>query len=185
MCKAFDSLKWEFIFKYLSVMDLETILYAPLKPLTISQKVPHNNYMSSFLKVSTGIRQGDPLSPTIFVLSLQCLANVLKQDTMYQGVVIDHETLKFTMFADDALLFLSGTNDQFSRTFDVLLEFSNRSNYKIKLSKYQAFHIGSNRNCVDKPFIDKGLKWPTEAFKYLVVLIPTKNVMTIRKHFLN
>ena len=40
-----------------------------------------------------------------------------------------------------------------------------------------AFHIGSNRNCVDKPFIDKGLKWPTETFKYLGVLVPVKNVM--------
>ena len=40
--------------------------------------------------------------------------------------------------------------------------------------KCQAFHIGSNRNCVDKPFVDKGLKWPTETFKYLDVLIPIK-----------
>ena len=105
---------------------------------------------------------------------MQCLANVLKQDTTYKGVVIDQETLKFTMFADDILLFLSGTNDQFSRIFDVLLEFSNHSNCKIDLSKCQVFHIGSNRNCVDKPFIDKGLKWPTETFKYLGVLVPVK-----------
>ena len=130
--------------------------------------------MSSFFKVSTGVRQGDPLSPTIFVLSMQCLANVLKQDTIYKGVVIDQETLKFTMFADDILLFQSGTNDQFSRIFDVLLEFSNHSNCKINLSKCQAFHIGSNRNFVDKPFIDKGLKLPTETFKYLGVLMPVK-----------
>ena len=98
---------------------------------------------------------------------MQCLANVLKQDTIYKGVIIDQETLKFTMFADDVLLFLSGTNDQFSCTFDVLLEFFNHSNCKINLSKCQAFHIRSNRNCVDKPFIDKGLKWPTETFKVL------------------
>ena len=132
--------------------------------------------MSSFFEVSTGVRQGDPLSPTIFVLSMQCLANVLKQDTIYKGVIIEQETLKFTMFADDVLLFLLGTDDQFSRIFDVLLEFFNHSNKncKINLSKCQAFHIGSNRNCVDKPFIDKGLKWPTETFKCLGVLVPVK-----------
>ena len=29
--------------------------------------------------------------------------------------------------------------------------------------------MGSNRNCPDKSFIDKGLKLPTETFKYLNV----------------
>ena len=70
--------------------------------------------------------------------------------------------------------FYGGIYDQFSRIFDVLLKFSNHSNCKINLSKCQTFHIGSNRNCVDKPFIDKGLKWPTETFKYLGVLVPVK-----------
>ena len=106
---------------------------------------------------------------------MQCLANVSKQDTIYmKGVVIDQETLKFIMFADDVLLFLSGTNNQFFCVFAVLQEFSNHSNCKINLLKCQAFHIGSSRNCVDTPFIDKGLKWPTETFMYLGVLIPTK-----------
>ena len=67
--------------------------------------------MSSFFRSSTGVRQGDPLLPTIFVLSMQCLANFLKQDIIYKGVVIAKETLKFTVFADDVLLFLSGAND--------------------------------------------------------------------------
>ena len=62
---------------------------------------------------------------------------------------MDQEPLKFTMFADGVLFFLSGTNDQFSRVFAVLQDFSNHSNCKINLSEYQAFHIGSNRNCVD------------------------------------
>ena len=164
MCKAFDSLKWEFIFKIFECYGFGDNFMRFLKTVYNTPKccIINNNHMSSFFEVSTGVRQSDPLSPTIFVLSMQCLANVLKQDTIYKGVVIDQETLKFTMFADDVLLFLSGTNDQFSRIFDVLLEFFSHSNCTINLSKCQAFHIGSNRNCVDKPFIDKGLKWPTE-----------------------
>ena len=79
-----------------------------------------NNCMSSFFELSTGVQQGDPLSPAIFVLSTQCLANVLKQDTLYKGVVLDQETFKFTMLADDVLLFLSGTNDQFSWNFPII-----------------------------------------------------------------
>ena len=176
MCKAFDSLKWEFIFKVFEYYGFGDNFIRFLKIVYNTKKccIINDNYMSSFFEVSTGVRQGDPLPPTIFVLSMQCAANVLKQDAIYKGVVIDQETLKFTMFADDVLLFLLGTNDQFSRIFAVLEEFSNHCNYKINLSKCQAFHIGSNKNCVDKPFIDKGLKWPTETFKYLGVLIPIK-----------
>ena len=65
---------------------------------------------------------------------MQCLANVLKQDTICKGVVINQETLKFSMFADNVLLFLSGTNDQFFRIIIVLQEFSNHNNCKINLS---------------------------------------------------
>ena len=78
------------------------------------------------------------------------------------------------MFANDVLLFLSGSHDQFSRLFATPQEFSKHSNCKINLSNCQAFHIGNNKNCVDMPFIDKGLKWPTETFKYLGVLILVK-----------
>ena len=105
---------------------------------------------------------------------MKCLANFLKHDTICKEVVIAQETLKFTMFADEVLLFLSGTSDQFSRKFAILHEFSNHSNCKMNFSKRQAFHIGSNRNCTDKSYIDKGLKWPTETSKHLGASISIK-----------
>ena len=176
MCKTFDSLKWEFIFKIFECHGFGDNFMRFLKTVYNTPKccIINNNHMSSFFEISTDVRQGDPFLPTIFILSMLCLANVLKQDIIYKGTVIDQETLKFTIFADDVLLFLSSTNDQFSRIFDVLLEFSKHSNCKINLSKCQVFHIGSNRNCVDKPFIDKGLKWPMKASKYSGVLVPVK-----------
>ena len=94
MCKAFDSLKWEFIFKVYECYGFNDNFIRCFKTVYNTQKscIINNNYMSSFFKVSTGVRQGDPLSPTIFVLSMQRLANILKQDTIFKGVVIDQET---------------------------------------------------------------------------------------------
>ena len=110
MCKTFDSLKWGFIFKIFECYGFGDNFIRFLKNIYDTQKccIINNNHMSSFFKVLTGVRQGDPLSPTIFVL---CIANVLKHDTIYKGIVINQETLRFTMFADDVLLFLSGAND--------------------------------------------------------------------------
>ena len=179
MCNAFDSLKWGFIFEVFECYGLGDNFKRCLKTVYNTPKccIINNNYIFSFFEVSTGVRQDDPLSPTIFVISMQCLEKFLKQVTICKGVVIYQETLKFTMFADDVLLFVLGTNNQFSRIFAVLQKFSNHSNCKISLSKCQGFYIGSNRNCVNKPFIDKGLKWPTDTFIYLGVLIPIKQYL--------
>ena len=72
--------------------------------------------------------------------------------------MIAPEMLKFTMVADDVLLFLSGSNDLFSPIFANLQEFCNHCNCKIKSSKCQCFLIINNRNCVNKPIINKNLK---------------------------
>ena len=56
MCKAFDSLKWEFIFKVYEcyrfgdnfVRFLETVYNTP-------KYIINNNYMPSFFEVSTGV----------------------------------------------------------------------------------------------------------------------------------
>ena len=37
-----------------------------------------------------------------------------------------------------------------------------------------SFPCGSNRDSFDKPYLDKGLLWPKEIFKYLVISVPIK-----------
>ena len=72
--------------------------------------------------------------------------------------------------------------DQFSRVSAFLQEFSDYNNSKISLFKCQAFHISSNKNCLDKPFIDKGLNWPFEIIGIWGYRYQSKYVMTMRKH---
>ena len=84
--------------------------------------------MSSFFVVSTAVFQGDPLSSTMFELSLQCVANVLKKD---KGVVIAQESLKLAMFSSSSNLFISkntkDTRANYSSKYIVIL----RTNFGI------------------------------------------------------
>ena len=105
---------------------------------------------------------------------MQCLANIFNQDVIFKGVMLTNETLKLKMFADDILLFLSGKEDQFERIFTILHDFAIHNDCKLNMAKCQAFHVGSNRDSFDKPYLDKCSQWPKEIFKYLGILVPIK-----------
>ena len=77
--KAFDSLKWSFIFKMLNLYGFGSTI---IKWFKILHKKPksrniNNNVLSCFFVVKKGVRHGGPLSPTIFVLCIEYLAAML------------------------------------------------------------------------------------------------------------
>ena len=105
--KAFDSLHWSFIFamsKYYgfgnSLINWTRILYKNGKC-----RVENNNFLSSFFEAKKGVRQGDPLSPTIFLLCIECLAVMLRQSRQYKGIKLNKQIFKISLFVDDVAIF--------------------------------------------------------------------------------
>ena len=66
--KAFDSLRWPFIFAMLRRYGFGNLLIKWIKVLYKNPKcrIINNNFLSLFFQVKKGVRQGDPLSLTIF-----------------------------------------------------------------------------------------------------------------------
>ena len=83
--KAFDYLKWDFLFKVLNKygFSLATISIAKLLYKNSNCRIINNNFLSSPFDVRRGVRQGDPLSPTLFILSIECLAISLRNDRIF------------------------------------------------------------------------------------------------------
>ena len=71
--KAFDSLRRPFIFATLRRYGFGNLLIKWIKVLFKNPKcrIINNNFLSLFFQVKKGVRQGDPLSPTIFVLCIE------------------------------------------------------------------------------------------------------------------
>ena len=68
--KAFDSLNWSFIFAVLRNFGLNDFFISLIR---IIYKQPNcciinNNFLSAYFEIKRGVRQSDPLSPTIFIL---------------------------------------------------------------------------------------------------------------------
>ena len=119
--KALDSLNWSFIFAMLkcygfgnSLIDWIRVLYKNPKCRVVS-----NNFLSPLFDVKKGVKQGDPLSPTIFILCTECLAIVLRQSRQYKGITLNKQTFEISLFADDVAIIFNGSALQFNYAFDI------------------------------------------------------------------
>ena len=135
-------------------------------------RVINNNYLNHLFDIEKGVRQGDSLSPTIFVLCIEYLSVMLRQSKDYQGFEIEHHCFKIQLFADNAVFYLNGNSFQFKCVFDILDYFGKESGCKVNLSKSYEFYIGSSMGKKFKTFLSNGLSWPTSVIKYLGGNIP-------------
>ena len=65
----------------------------------------NNGLTTNWFKSSRGVRQGCPLPPYLFVLSVEILSNKIRQDPSIKGIKIFGNEIKVSQFADDTNLF--------------------------------------------------------------------------------
>ena len=93
---------------------------------------------------SRGIRQGDPLSPYLFLLCAEGFTALLKKAELegrIKGVSICRGAPKVTnlMFADDSLLFCQATRDEGETIAEILQTYERASGQSINLEKSSVY----------------------------------------------
>ena len=75
--------------------------------------------MTNYFKVSRGVRQGCPLSPLLFILSVELLAQKIRQNPRIKGVGLPNaEEVKLSQFADDTTLICKDIASFINRKYD-------------------------------------------------------------------
>ncbi len=95
----------------------------------------NNGYLSEFFKVSRGVRQGCPLSPYLFILAIELLSHSIRSNRLIKGIVINHEEVKNTMFADDATFCMDGSKESLETLIYTIDNFANISGLRLNHSK--------------------------------------------------
>ena len=68
-----------------------------------------NGTTSSYFQIEHGVRQGDPLPPYLFIISVEMIANSIKKDKNIQGINIGSTEMKLIQYADITPAILKNT----------------------------------------------------------------------------
>ena len=112
----------------------------------------NGGYTTNYFKVSLkGVRQGCPLSPLLFVLGVEILAQKIRQSTDCRGIELSQSVeAKISQFADDTTLICRDIN-ALNENMKVINNFNVISGLKLNKKKTKAMWIGSAKNNKTKP----------------------------------
>lgn len=141
--KAFDSLQWETIYKALSVFNFGERFIDSIKMLfcNIETCISNAGFTSEYFSPTNGVRQGCCASPLLFVISIEMLALMIRNDNRVRGVFVRDLECRISQFADDTTCFAS-SEDSLRRILDIIQKFSKFSGLKINPDKSAIMSVG-------------------------------------------
>ena len=71
----------------------------------VSSCVLNNGFSTGPFSLGRDVRQGDPLSPYLFIIALEVLATKIRNDDTIQGFKFGEENVKLNLFANDMTFF--------------------------------------------------------------------------------
>lgn len=130
---AFDRLEWQFLWSVLETMGFGKKFIGMIKALysNPSAQVLTGQTYSSLFSVSRSSRQGCPLSPALFVLSLEPLAEEIRQSNLVSPISVYNTQHQLSLYADDVLVFLENPAQSTPHLLAICVEFGNLSGFKI------------------------------------------------------
>lgn len=114
---------------------------------TVGYSVMINGRQRGYIQATRGIREGDPLSPFLFVLAMYYLSS-LNEDAQQRGLIIGFMTrnnsahISHLLFIDDILLFSVNDISSLQNLRFIIMAFEKASGLKINLSK--SYVVGIN-----------------------------------------
>ncbi|PIK45413.1 pol-like protein [Apostichopus japonicus] len=144
--KAFDKVNWDFLHRILLKFKLGENFRKWIRILYngITSRILINGHLSDDVRIKRGVRQGCPLSPSLYVLFIEPLARFINLSKNIRGFTIPGaggKVVKLLQYADDTTCI--GTNGSDIRQFFHAFElFHKATGATINMNKTSRFKAG-------------------------------------------
>jgi hypothetical protein len=146
MSKAFDQVEWPFLEAVMLKLGFDPRWVCLVMKCVTSVRysiIVNGNPVGDFTP-SRGIRQGDPLSPYLFLLCAECFSSMLHH-AEHKGFISGVPTspkgprISHLFFADDSLLFCKANRVEWRRLMKIISAYEAGSRQKVNLQKTSTF----------------------------------------------
>ncbi|CAA7397123.1 unnamed protein product [Spirodela intermedia] len=150
MEKAFDRIEWNFLTEVLRRFgftdEFIDLVDACIRENHFSLLV--NSTSTPFFTTTRGLQQGDPLSPTLFILVEEALSRTLSR-AVTRGLIQPYHSkrgcpiISHSLFADDAILFLNGCETSIKGLMTIISSYERAAGQLVNASK-SSFIVASS-----------------------------------------
>eukprot|EP00253_Pinus_taeda_P004755 PITA_04755 len=181
IAKAYDKLSWKYIRKILIAFgfDHNWVRWILALITSASFSIPVNGSPSETFTPSRGLRQGDPLSPFLFILMMEGLGKAIKHAKIVgkiRGIQLSDngQALTHQQFVDDTMLQGIPIVKESLAYKQILNEFSMASGMETNLSKSKNFFFNTNITIQRNMSRILGFQRDSLPLKYLGVPLTAK-----------
>ena len=172
MQKAFDWIDHDLLFYKLLQCNIKGKMYNAIKSLYSHPVacVRINNMSSDWFETTSGVKQGDSLSPTLFGIYINDLVNELNQHNL--GINIGSMNISILLFADDIVL-VADSEYKLQEMLNVVNQWCSKYRLSVNRDKTKIMHFRKarqKRSCFQFRYGNHNIE-TVDKYKYLGVVL--------------
>ena len=120
--KALDKIQHPFMIKTLQIAGIEGTYFNIIKAVydKPTANIILNGEKLKAFPLKSGTRQRCPLSSLLFHIILDVLATAIKAEKEIKGILFGKEKVKFSLFADDMILYIENLKDSTRKLLELI-----------------------------------------------------------------
>uniref|UniRef100_A0A8C5LT01 Reverse transcriptase domain-containing protein n=1 Tax=Leptobrachium leishanense TaxID=445787 RepID=A0A8C5LT01_9ANUR len=178
--KAFDRVRWNFMFTVLRRIGVGDSFMSWLRAMYDhpTARVRANGVLSAPFNIHNGTRQGCPLSPLLFAMTLEPLLDAIRRNVAIRGIQGSELTHKVSAYADDLLFFITEPETTLPAITKELEAYGKLSGFKINRDKSEFLNVSLEQPDLDAVNRTYPFRQCVHKMKYLGVwLAPSAKQM--------